>query len=160
MRIVCFLKKTNILVKEECGPCSDVVFYLDIERNGGTIFEIGKPIMLYREHEKQDSSLNFYPMHLKLYRYFFSDEGYHDLFVNMNVARYKTCRRFSRRIIRDWLDSNMSLEQAEIYLDSFEKILCFKENGTWKRIINMISNHRSFFVLLNNAYNRIKKSFK
>lgn len=155
-----FIKNTNLYIKGECGPCSDVVFYFDIERCGGTIFELGKPVMLYREHEKQDSVLNFYPMHLQLYRYFFSNEGYHNLFVNMENARESTCRRFARRIIRDWLDNNISLEQAEMYLDSFEKTLCFKENGIWKSRIKRMSKHRSIFNILNKLYKNIKRHLK
>ncbi|SDH60507.1 Glycosyltransferase, GT2 family [Pseudobutyrivibrio sp. 49] len=64
-----FLKKNNIMIDENVGPCADVVFCMDIFRAGGEAIEIRKPLLYYRIHSEQDSWINWTDMHLDLYRY-------------------------------------------------------------------------------------------
>ena len=73
-----FLELNNVKLTPAAGPCADVVFYCDIEKKGGKIFEIPEALMYYRVHSGQDShqNNNIYFMELQLFEYLMKDDYY------------------------------------------------------------------------------------
>ncbi len=66
----------DLIFDPKVGPCCDIKLLFDIERYGDGVGTINKCLMLTRRHEKQDSTMNYFPMHIELYDYLHNDPYY------------------------------------------------------------------------------------
>lgn len=66
----------DLIFDPEVGPCCDIKLLFDIERYGDGVGSIGKCLMQTRRHGNQDSTLNYFPMHIELYHYLHEDSYY------------------------------------------------------------------------------------
>ena len=64
-----FIKEKQINITFAAGPCADVVVYMDIEKEGGTVAEIPKVLIDYRVYKNQDSSAHLEEMLIKLIQF-------------------------------------------------------------------------------------------
>jgi len=74
-----FIENNRIRPKAEVGPAGDVVVFLDIEKNNGTVAVIQKAFADHRTHAAQDSQVNRVALREKLFQYFRSDSYYKSL---------------------------------------------------------------------------------
>ncbi len=70
------LKEHDLIFDPAVGPCCDIKLLFDIERYGYGVLSLNKCLMLTRRHEGQDSTMNFFPMHIELYDYLDKDPYY------------------------------------------------------------------------------------
>ena len=90
-----FLRKNDITLKPDAGPCNDVILYSDIGLAGGIICELDSELMHYRVHPGQDSVINEDAMHWRLFDYLKQDSRYREL-----LNKYSKEQAYYFRIVR------------------------------------------------------------
>ena len=138
-----FLEKHRIHGKTEPGPSSDTVMYFDIERCGGKICEIGRPVMKYRSHEHQDSNLNKYPMHVRLFHYLRTNGDYRDAFRAEERGRKNWYGNFSQSLFKDWMGERISGETADLYYRELAEELMISAPDRWETLYRSCRKHET-----------------
>lgn len=111
-----FIKIHKINIKSEPGPCADVVLYMDIEKEGGTITEIPKVLIDYRIYKNQDSSLHLEEMLVKLINYLSEDEYYSQILKEDVVGQKKYFKWYFRRLLSREVSKCIKYDDAQNYL--------------------------------------------
>lgn len=111
-----FIKIHKINIKSEPGPCADVVLYMDIEKEGGTITEIPKALIDYRIYKNQDSSLHLEEMLVKLINYLSEDEYYSQILKEDVVGQKKYFKWYFRRLLSREVSKCIKYDDAQNYL--------------------------------------------
>lgn len=122
-----FIKKSELKLKNSPGPCADVVLYMDIEKAGGVIAELQRPLYSYRIYADQDSSMNFENMLIQLIKYLNQDH-YYSVLLNSN-KKSKACyyRWYTRKLLIRAASKRIDIDVAKRYLEEMRKEL----NGTY-----------------------------
>ena len=94
-----FIKEKQINITLAAGPCADVVVYMDIEKEGGTVAEIPKVLIDYRVYKNQDSSAHLEEMLIKLIRFFAKDAYYGQLLRRDLQGRKRYLQWYFRRLL-------------------------------------------------------------
>lgn len=147
-----FIKKNNISLKEFIGPCLDVIFYFDIAKYGGVIYEISHAVMKYRQHIYQDSRLNMDTMHLQLYEYLKSDVYYASLFHKYKKNIYK---KHIHRIIVLFLRGEEKQSKRLYY--AYSECIMNKKQCVWNLYYEIIIRFPNFFRRLYKLYKILKR---
>ncbi len=92
------LAKHELIFDPAVGPCCDLKLLMDIERYGYGVASINKCLMLTRRHGEQDSTMNFVPMHIKLYDYLYKDPYYGPMFLEKTDYRNYKYHDFSKAL--------------------------------------------------------------
>ena len=118
-----FIKIHKINIKSEPGPCADVVLYMDIEKEGGTIAEIPKVLIDYRIYKNQDSSLHLEEMLVKLINYLSEDEYYSQILKEDVVGQKKYFKWYFRRLLSREVSKCIKYDDAHNYLKIMNEVL-------------------------------------
>ena len=118
-----FIKIHKINIKSEPGPCADVVLYMDIEKEGGTIAEIPKVLIDYRIYKNQDSSLHLEEMLIKLVNYLSEDEYYSQILKEDEVGQKKYFKWYFRRLLSREVSKCIKYDEAQNYLKIMNEVL-------------------------------------
>ncbi len=126
-----FMNEHNIRLRADVGPCCDVVLYFDIERCGGAICELSNKVMNYRVHDGQDSSINKYPMHVKLFNFLSENEDYKDLYEEAKVGRILTFIFFSRLLFWDYVYGLIDEDTSIGFYHQLKNKLKIEDDNKW-----------------------------
>lgn len=118
-----FIKLHKINIKSEPGPCTDVVLYMDIEKEGGMITEIPKVLIDYRIYKNQDSSLHLEEMLVKLINYLSEDEYYSQILKEDVVGQKKYFKWYFRRLLSREVSKCIKYDDAQNYLKIMNEVL-------------------------------------
>ena len=66
----------DLIFDPNVGPCCDIKLLFDIERYGDGVMSVNKCLMYTRRHKGQDSTMNYFTMHIELYDYLINDPYY------------------------------------------------------------------------------------
>ncbi|MBR1796753.1 MAG: glycosyltransferase family 2 protein [Clostridiales bacterium] len=80
------------------GPCCDIKLLFDIERYGDGVGSLGKCLMQTRRHSGQDSTMNYFPMHIELYSYLHNDSYYGPMLSEKKQWGLEKYKDFSRAL--------------------------------------------------------------
>lgn len=64
-----FIRKNMLCFKEDIGPAADTYLWFEINSHDKKIYIIKDSLYLYRIHNNQDSSMNYYSMHMSFYKH-------------------------------------------------------------------------------------------
>ena len=151
-----FIKSKNINVSAASGPCNDVVLYMDIEKNGGTIAEVPKALIDYRVYKNQDSSAHLEEMLIKLIHFLANDEYYGKLIEKDESGRIKYYKWYFRRLIARETSKCISYEAASLYLDKMYQELNLSDNSN-NRYRKLLKTADTFSGAASLAYKFIKR---
>ena len=112
-----FIRRNEININLEVGPCYDVLLYFDIERKGGNIVEIPNVLMDYRIHTNQDSSLHLEKMLVQLIIYLSNDRYYHELLSNDLAGKKKYFYWYYKILLVRLTTKKLNYETADKYLE-------------------------------------------
>lgn len=118
-----FIKEKKIRFKSSPGPCADVVLYMDIEKEGGTLTEIPKVLIDYRIYKNQDSSSHLEEMLIKLVKYLSEDKYYSILLMNDGIGRKKYFNWYFRRLLVREVSKYIKYCDAQNYLEMMYQAL-------------------------------------
>lgn len=118
-----FVKEHRIRLKKSTGPCADVVLYMDIEKAGGVIAEIQKPLYSYRVYAEQDSSINFEKMLMQLIKYLNQDTYYSTLLNNNKKGKERYYRWYIRKLLIRVASQKINHRIAKQYFEEMRKEL-------------------------------------
>ena len=103
----------------EAGPSNDQLVWFQTERYGGKLYFINKPLMNYRIHTNQDSSINQGFMDVQLLDYLLEDEYYKKIIGEVaSGVRWKVWHAFTAVAKKYY--------RGIIGLDKFESFMKFK----------------------------------
>lgn len=152
-----FFKTTGIKIVKEAGPCADVVLYMDIERNGGTLSEIPQVLIDYRIYTEQDSSLHLESMLIDLMRYLCSNEYYNKLLQNDQTGKKRYFKWFARRLMVRVASKHINGEQAINYLKEMQKVLQCSD-GVYTALTILIHIEKRMPHITQGTYNLVKRN--
>ncbi|MCR5592620.1 MAG: glycosyltransferase family 2 protein [Saccharofermentans sp.] len=66
----------DLIFDPNVGPCCDIKLLFDIERYGDGVMTVNKCLMYTRRHKGQDSTMNYFTMHIELYDFLVKDDYY------------------------------------------------------------------------------------
>ena len=92
------LMKHDLIFDPAVGPCCDIKLLFDIERFGYGVLSLNNCLMLTRRHEGQDSTMNYFPMHIKLYDYLDKDPYYGPMLREKTKWRMYQYHDYSRAL--------------------------------------------------------------
>ena len=118
-----FIRKNDLYLRLEAGPCADVVIYMDIEKKGGEIAQIQYPLLNYRVYAGQDSSTNLEKMLISLILFLKEDSYYSALLKNMKKECRDYYRWYSRRLLARTISNKITTEMAINYMLIMKKEL-------------------------------------
>lgn len=152
-----YINKHNICLNKEVGPCADVVFYLDVEKNGGKIFTIQEPLMYSRIHNGQDSSMNFGSMLIKLIEYFKNNEYYSRYLEEHIDGQRKYYKWFSRKAVIRVASGGISPDVGKQEIQRMSELLSYRKCD--KVFVNLlITMERLLPALFKWVYRIVKRS--
>ena len=122
------LMKHGLIFDPEVGPCCDIKLLFDIERYGYGVLSLNKCLMMTRRHEGQDSTMNYFPMHIKLYDYLDKDPYYGPMLKEKTGWRMYQYHDYSKALAS--LQVKGKGERAE--LKAYEKTLRRVCRGSFK----------------------------
>lgn len=134
-----FIQDKKITISSKPGPCADVVVYMDIEKNGGTISEIPKALLDYRVYKNQDSSSYLEEMLIKLIHFLSNDEYYGQIIKNDEIGRNKYFKWYFKRLVARQTSKRISIEDATKYLDRMYQELNLSKisKARYKRLLQV-----------------------
>ena len=92
------LHSNGFIFDPKVGPCCDIKLLFDIERSGCGVLSLNKCLMLTRRHEAQDSTMNYFPMHIELYDYLNKDPYYGPMLSEKKEWKLDKYADFSRAL--------------------------------------------------------------
>ena len=122
-----FIKRNNIRMNPNVGPCSDIVLYFEVARYGGVLSEIQEPLIDYRVHVQQDSSKNFGIMLKRLFEFLRADNYYSALLVENEKEQYDYFRWFMSKIIIRVASGAIDIATANNECEDFKKLLLYRK---------------------------------
>lgn len=109
-----FIKVHEITLNDKAGPCMDVVLYMDIEKSGGVLAELQEPLIDYRIHSQQGSTMNLETMLIQLIQYLNQNGYYAALMKQKSKEKQAYYRWYSEklfiRVASKALDSKTAME--------------------------------------------------
>lgn len=81
-----FIQEKKLYVELSIGPAADIYLWININLYDKKIYVISEPLYYYRIHEYQDSNLNFFDMHTRLYDALlplYKENGYREYCSNL-----------------------------------------------------------------------------
>ena len=154
-----FMKNKHINISQNSGPCADVVLYMDIERNGGTIAEIPKALLDYRIYKNQDSSSHLEEMLIKLIKYLESDDYYGKLIEKDKQGRFKYFKWYFRRLIARETSKCINYNDAINYLNIMgqELKIPLHRYNKYERMLWVVDKFSGMANLLYKLTKKVKK---
>ncbi len=108
-----FMKSKGLRFIGEAGPSGDTEMMFRIERNGGKLAILNKPLMNSRMHGDQDSFVSFGIMYEQLFAYLRKDAYYAELLERNKAGCHAMYRRLSRIIARNHVLGSFDHAQAK-----------------------------------------------
>ena len=106
-----FFKNKKYIYNTEFGPAHYQYYMFDCERRGGTMFVLGKPLLNYRVHANQDSSINRANMDFKLINAMYKDPYYKDFMDKMDKKNiYKFVRNSLKTSVKSYIKDATNYE--------------------------------------------------
>ena len=93
------LDRHGLIFDPEVGPCCDLKLLFDMERYGHGVAVLNECLMQTRRHDGQDSTVNYFPMHIMLYKYLHDDEYYGPMLAGKTAFRDRKYKDFSKAIL-------------------------------------------------------------
>ena len=118
-----FIKEKQINMTFAAGPCADVVVYMDIEKEGGTVAEIPKVLIDYRVYKNQDSSAHLEEMLIKLIQFLAKDVYYGQLLRRNLQGRKRYLQWYFRRLLAREASGCIDGTAAQDYFDRMNEAL-------------------------------------
>ena len=118
-----FIKEKQINMTFAAGPCADVVVYMDIEKEGGTVAEIPKVLIDYRVYKNQDSSAHLEEMLIKLIQFLTKDAYYGQLLRRNLQGRKRYLQWYFRRLLAREASGCIDGTAAQDYLGRMNEAL-------------------------------------
>lgn len=118
-----FIKRHNVRLNHEVGPCADVVLYMDIERHGGMIVELNEVLFNYRVYLNQDSSINLEKMLVQLINFLKCDEYYSKLMKTNHMGEKKYFNWYARLLMKRAASGVVSADTEKIFLIRMKEML-------------------------------------
>lgn len=155
-----FFKNGKQFFLDEAGPCMDVVFYMNVERYGGTTVFIPEHLYSSRAHEKQDSQVNHFAMYVKLMKFLYTDKYYADKFeknrdIDKAYFRFNT-NFFLIRLFKGFIGYEYVCEVYKCIDENLPRIyFCHYRNKVLLKLYHLCPNLIKF--LYNVFETRIKR---
>lgn len=153
-----FILDNAINVRNEPGPCADVVVYMDIEKAGGTVAEIPKPLIDYRVYKQQDSSSHLEEMLIQLIDFLSQDDYYSKLLSEDVVGRKKYLRWYFNRLLIRMVSECISYGDAKRYFEDMKNALDNPEKHI--KIYSILLRIVCFFHIPANMMYKVYKKVK
>lgn len=118
-----FIKEKQINMTFAAGPCADVVVYMDIEKEGGTVAEIPKVLIDYRVYKNQDSSAHLEEMLIKLIQFLTKDAYYGQLLRRNLQGRKRYLQWYFKRLLAREASGCIDGTAAQDYLGRMNEAL-------------------------------------
>lgn len=118
-----FIKRNKIALKEDPGPCRDVVLYMDIEKAGGVLAEIQRPMFDYRIHSNQDSFANLEKMLIQLMQYLSQDPYYSMILNKCRSGKESYYRWYAKKLLIRAASKAIANQTADKYLKEMKTVL-------------------------------------
>ena len=118
-----FIKEKQINITFAAGPCADVVVYMDIEKEGGTVAEIPKVLIDYRVYKNQDSSAHLEEMLIKLIQFLTKDAYYGQLLRRNLQGRKRYLQWYFKRLLAREASGCIDGTAAQDYLGRMNEAL-------------------------------------
>lgn len=151
-----FIKANKITLNAKAGPCMDVVLYMDIEKSGGVLAELQEPLIDYRIHSQQGSTMNLETMLIQLIQYLNQDSYYAALMKQKNIEKQAYYRWYSQKLFIRVASKAITSKTAVKYLKEMRTELNGAAAHYWAaRIILSLEN--VFPKFFEYAYKKIKQ---
>ncbi len=147
-----FIREHSIRARTEPGPCGDIIVLADIERNGGTLCQLGEVLMEYRVHENQDSSRNYLMMHIQLYEYLSSDACYSSIYLSEKETFGEKYEGFSRTLFFRWFHGQADEKETGELFERMRKALLTAKTGFWEKLFHSCRKNKAVYSLVRTVY--------
>lgn len=147
-----YLNKYNVLPQEEAGPCADLVFYSELERYGGTVYELPDILMQYRVHSEQLSMVTSNTMHIQMFQYLKKDNYFSKLLDNNKKGQQYRFRLFGYGLVANMIKGNLDYPDARKVLKDYTDCLVYRRIDFYfyRNLLKFTNNHRQ---LMKNLFN-------
>lgn len=146
-----FLRENDIFLREQAGPCGDIILEYDLERYGGLIAELPERLIKYRYHDEQDSKVHASEMILQLFRYMKTDSYYAELLKLHEEGEKAYFRRLLKGLLLSAILEKISIKDAKRMMTEYSEVI---KHGKGDILVIKI-----LLVIVNLFPNKIKKLY-
>ncbi len=118
-----FIAKNKLSIRKDVGPCCDVVFFMDIEKNGGTLAQLNRNLFSYRVYSEQDSSSHLESMLIELIAFIKKDSYYGYLFSQMKKEQKKYYWWYTKKLVIRTASKRIKVREASSYLNEMSNLI-------------------------------------
>lgn len=158
-----FMNHYNLRFNKDVGPCCDLFMWCEICRYGGTICDIQKALMIYRQHNMQDSIKNSTIMNIQYFNYTAKIDYYNIFYKKGSKYLSKKFNTYILLLIQKYSNKDITRQELIKYcrmipIESIKSSLLLNLN-IWFAI-NMAPLYSKIFVVIFFIRNKIKKRVK
>ena len=131
------IREFDITIREEVGPCADVVLYSQIALSGYEVAELPQELIGYRMHEKQDSFMNRDAMCYQLFDFLKSDEKFSCLLSKYKNEQHSYFKIVRGGIIEDYMYGVMDKKGSITRLREYSLYIDYKQKDLYVGILTI-----------------------